>query len=104
MTTQVKLLQAFRKKRPRTSVRYRNSYRDLFLPGALLVPLCLLCVSSVLAQGDSKEGQTCTLSSDYYERAGYSVKAIEIETPIDFVGVVRKPLQAKLAASQAALA
>lgn len=73
---------------------------------AAVVALLFVCGFSGVAvrgQTETREGKTCALSSDHYERAGYTVKAIEIETPIDFVGVVRKPLEAKLAASEAAL-
>ena len=75
------------------------------LPGVvfLLSTLCICGMAPLYAQ-DTKEGATCALGSDHYERAGFSVKAIEIETPIDFVGVVRRPLEAKLAASQTSLA
>lgn len=70
---------------------------------ALILFVFSFCGQVTIFAQDAKEGTTCALSSDHYERAGYSVKSIEIETPIDFVGAVRKPLEAKLAASHASL-
>ena len=97
---QAKLWPTLRKKRQRITLsRARLGAAALIT----LLSLCLLSPASVFAQGDLNEGRTCLLSSDHYERAGYSVKSIEIETPVDFVGVVRKPLEAKLAASQSSL-
>ena len=93
-------MEALRKERQRTAVSRARLAAGVAI---LFLSACLSHVSVVVAQSESKQGQTCPLSSDHYERAGYSVKSIEIETPIDFVGVVRKPLEAKLAISQSLL-
>ncbi len=96
---QAKLWPTLRKERQRITLSRARLAAALIS----LLSLCLLSPAAIFAQGETKEGQTCSLSSDHYERAGYSVKSIEIETPVDFVGVVRKPLEAKLAASQSSL-
>ena len=96
---QVKLRQALHQERPHISARSQLRFFKRVLG---TVVLCLGSVVVAIAQNDSP-GQPCVLSPDLYERAGYKVKAIEIETPLDFLGVVRKPLEAKLTAAKSAL-
>lgn len=79
-----------------------NSRRLAFALLALTAPW--LCPAApALAQTAAQVVGVCEMSADRYEAQGYSVKAIRIETPLDFVGVVQRPLEASLRSSLAGL-
>ncbi|MDT7605370.1 MAG: hypothetical protein QOF61_3367 [Acidobacteriota bacterium] len=43
------------------------------------------------------------MSADRYEKEGYAVKDIRVETPLDFIGLVKRPLEATLRESLTSL-
>lgn len=94
-------MQALRGERLSTRVSFSRRLRYALL---VLVTLCVCQNATGLAQDGADRRETCPLNADHYEREGYSVKSIRIETPLDFLGVVRRPLEVKLQESQTILA
>lgn len=91
--------QALRGERLRTRVSFSRQIKYTLL---VLVALCVCLTATGIAQ-DADQKQPCPLSPFHYELAGYVVKSIRIETPLDFLGVVRRPLELKLQESQTIL-
>jgi hypothetical protein len=75
-----------------------------------LTPALLALTSLWVCQSAPAHAQTivkvtgpCRMSAARYEEEGYSVKDIRVETPLDFIGAVKRPLEAQLKESLTSL-